>query len=591
MGLNQGQQAAVNAEQSALVVAIPGSGKSHLSIAYAIKQITSNDNSSILMISFTRAAADSLKERLKANLLPHQKRRVDATTFHSLAIKVWKKYNKPRRLILGVDTYVYIERAASIYNADEPEELLGLEEAMLLIDRFGQVKATAELSEYLKFWTVYCDLLKKEKVIDLSVIMREVVDGMVNSSIPTLSTLYGVTHMVIDEFQDCDPLQLEFVLQQHGGTHLFACGDDDQAIYKFRNSLGNQAFTRFENRSKAEVFYLSECYRCSQGILDAANEIININTFRYEKTLHSALDHDGSVSLYEVDGDMYFCLTKLLKKSPTTKNHAVLARTNLEITLLEKRLLLEDVTDYQRLGGKALLDELDVKYFIKIMYTFVHKDKRLLTEIMSYFRYPEYMISRVNVALNNESFADIVQLIFENTANKDGQKLLQKLALELPSDTASPADLAKFHAELIPLICAFRETDKIRLLEIVSDIITDRFKGSKSIKKATSSLYQQIIRPMKKGTTSDDSLVISTLHASKGLEYSTVYIINVNEDTIPKKKDEDDNLDEEVRLFYVGMTRAEQELKILFSYKKPSMFIQYLEAWADYYTLQGKPEK
>ncbi|MGR5096031.1 UvrD-helicase domain-containing protein [Vibrio maritimus] len=586
--LNAEQSCAVQQTSHTLIVAIPGSGKTHLSIEYAKRIVTESLYDAVCMITFTDAAAQNMLKRVKKKLNIPEQKRVVTCTFHSAAWRIWRHMNPHRRLIMDNDRRVYVERAMRSVG------WVDLEEAEEALEQLGCSSVHRRFDEHtIALYEKYRQYLEQDKVIELSVVMRDVVEGMQQGHYPSLKALYGTSHLVIDEFQDTDTLQYEFVMTHFlQGCTIFAIGDDDQSVYRFRNANGIMNLENFVKDIDGKVLPLITCYRCPQEILDAANCVINHCFKRYDKQLISALDRKGEVTLVEYQNASLDKLITQVAKN-TSENHkpegqAILARTNRTLTEFEMTLQEYGVTNYVKLGGKRFLDLFYIRFYLRMLYTFSQKSYSHLIESLAYFEVSESALDEVRKDMREHDFTEVIgQFVirchepqYKRTHGISDELIdfLHTVTIDGFPEFENASDIAYFQRGIVEMLSIKNAGDLESLLRF-TDMLTRMASKNLSLQPIIHHFYSQLQKKKRSADTDfKGKLVLSTLHGSKGLEFQHVSILHCVEGHIPFLESHDtplldDEHDEEARLFYVGMTRAEQSLTLYTMANKASRYI------------------
>ncbi|WP_299021304.1 ATP-dependent helicase [uncultured Photobacterium sp.] len=582
--LNPDQQLVVDAEGHVMVVAIPGSGKTEVSSRYAERKLLDDTANVIAMLTFTDAAARGMGARLDKNLSRSIRSRAISSTFHSCAIKLWRQAYSSRPILMGVRQEMLIERVMREVSSRQ----LKLSDGVAIIDEMGRelkLKRSKHTKAQLRLFDAYCTLRDKEGYTDFNEISRQVILGMREGRVPSLMDTDGVTHICADEFQDSDPLQYHFLLEHaRRGVTIITVGDDDQSIYRFRNACGFENFVNFQQDLGATAYSLKICYRCYPRILETADRLISFNEERIDKVLSSHFPSGGNVTVTGFDTEesqTSHIISSVLAKP---REVAVLARTNLELDGIE--LMLSSMTDRKitRLGGKSFWENMHAIGYLQAVTLATNPFKtELLPEILGYMQSCESVIDEAKAMIANKLSRDDIfqQLLSRDNLNGSVRNYLHYVISKSLPATADGQANAEWQRELVLFLSQSRYLKSTGIAGSISDVLTKKAKGMGSLYKAVNDMANNVLfYPTKKNTViSPDDIVISTLHGSKGLEFGRVYIINIHENKIPAE-DKDglglEHIEEERRLFFVGITRAEKELNMSFV-KEPSFFLKECE--------------
>lgn len=600
------EQAAVIAEpnQSKLVCALPGSGKTHTTISLA-ENILKIPNSKTLMVTFTNAAASEMQSRIESRLGPAASNRVIAKTFAKVMLEQHKPIAAGRRLILGGELTSYVLRVFRKLKIC----ISNLQYYQQVFDEFGR-----DLNWQPKPGNMICqayielqNLLAIYNRVDLNTVAKEVVYALQTKAIKPLN----YTHYLLDEFQDTDAIQYNWLMAHKADNRYFTVvGDDDQSIYSWRGAIGYQNMIQFKKDFKAKAFLLSTCFRCSPLILGRAQHLIEHSDNRIQKDMKSSKTEKGSFteSIYRKEYISPF--TKSLSMRDEMKSvsdsrkselknaeeyrfvvdqlqedfhsWAVLCRTNVHLDNLE-RAFSERGIPAVRLGGKSIFDSPNVIAISKLLYGVTHH--RSINEViegLGWLGECEQSLQSMLytgrthgfTALNDTKWLSITQQL---------QDLCSKISHSTQTEDGAIYTLNTFFAALRKHTSDSQFQDqKGREASIdLIERITLSMKGT--LTKRAETLFDLACNSGKrKNQDTEGKIVLCTLTGSKGLEWPKVFIMNVNSDLIPSLKDEVDSesiekkIEEERRLLYVGITRAEDECVIHYHEGKASMFIDEL---------------
>ncbi|MCT8877553.1 ATP-dependent helicase [Shewanella xiamenensis] len=598
MGLSDEQARAVkSSDQHNLIVALPGAGKTFTMISF-IENLVQIPENKILALTFTKAAAEEMKSRIGKKVMGLQRKQVHISTFHSLILKQTQRhpYFSGRKLINGNTADRVTAHIAESYRVP-----LDISEEVNIVEtvthsktgkefREPKIKITAVpfrvvskwlLSEYIAtphheevevdysyvfprgiddFYQYYLEQLAKLKYWPMDVMCVEITRALMMGDIEPISC----THLIVDEYQDTDKVQYEWI-KCHGiaGTKLTVVGDDDQAIFSFRGSLGVDGMRLLQADFDVNYHTLSICFRCGNEILSAAGNLVSFNKERIEKNMLSGAKEDGDVYLHafvEADEEMIHLCEGLLEN--IGRSRAVLARTNKELDVIESYLTSNDI-ECNRMNGSSIWESDNLRIYLHFMGTILQVNSaEHLTPIL---------------VLLNESQDNILEI----------NSTLQGLGFgHCDVDTAKWLEMTKKLYHLCQEswhLASTTDTDKMR--ELV-ERVSNQFGGimSKSVKDF-SSLFSDILismngsslanrveaieemcRRRKKKTMSNDEVVLTSFHGSKGLEWDCVWLVGLDADNIPHRmpnvKINDVNVEEERRLLYVAMTRAKTRLNL-----------------------------
>lgn len=608
-GLNPPQREAVlHGDGPLLILAGAGSGKTRVitsRIAHLIRE-RGVDPSTILAVTFTNKAANEMRERLE-RMLKIPLKRLWISTFHSASVRILRQhihelgykrtfviYDETDRssLIkacmsdLRIDAERYQPRAISGRISALKNNLQDEEQFAKSSGHFGFEEAVSRV------YTLYQEKLRESDGLDFDDLLMLTV-RLFERHPETLRYYQQLfQHILIDEYQDTNHAQYRLVrllTQQH--KNLCVVGDDDQSIYKFRGADITNILNFEKDFPDAKVITLEQNYRSTQNILGAAGAVVARNTGRKRKELWTQKRGGDTIVCYkatdEKDEARYICRTiqKEVDTGRSLREIAILYRTNAQSRALEDALRNWG-TPYRIFGGLRFYDRKEIK------------------DIIAYLR-----------VLQNP--ADIVSLrrIINVPARGIGDTTLDKLELaaaqsgvglyQVVADPATieitPSAKRKLR-EFTELIERMREAmTGLTLTDLVRKVVHDtgyvtaleqdktvesriRIENLNELVTATEDFQEQtrgaglpefldqvaLITDLEQQTSGEknvrnaDSVTLMTLHNAKGLEFSVVFLAGMEEGLFPHSRsaESDEELEEERRLCYVGITRAKERLFI-----------------------------
>lgn len=563
MKYNAHQLECIECEDNLLIVAPPGSGKTGTLVAKAVR-ILERPGTVVGMVTFTDAAAKEMRHRIADAVGPAVARRVYVETFHKHAILQLRAAGKLGRLITPQEqTGILLQAiAASEDKKQLPDAMAELEAAKANLAFSGEESTLV---------TAYQRILRRYRAMDLMDVLRMAVLGMRDGSIKPLK----VTHLLGDEFQDADQTQLEWIME-HGanGAVLTCVGDDDQAIYSWRGSMGYDGMMQFKERAQAKHVNLEVNYRSLVEIIQASQAVIVHNVNRIPKKVLGSRRGEGTVEKFEASttsDEADQVVARVLRDltgqdgckqlPPEAKvprgRWAVIARTN--IALMPTAIALRAAgIPYSRPGGKDVLEG----------------SFRTLLLLLTAIQTADPLT--IDSALLGMGFSRLHLEVLHSGLGDDFSAILEG---ELPElQDFHPEDATRIQRLCCDLLPAWRERARLGHYRLVVDAVADYFsKGGLVAPNEQDDFTQNVQRLKARGgslvamaapfldpqkTEAGDGVVLHTMHSSKGLEYDNVIVIRCNEGTIPTSK-EPVNVEEERRLFYVAMTRARLSLTVM----------------------------
>ena len=399
-------------------------------------------------------------------------------------------------------------------------------------------------------------------------------------------------YILIDEFQDINHLQYDIVrMLAKPRDNLFIVGDDDQSIYHFRGAKPEIMLNFTKDYPKAETVLLDINYRCTKNVLQAAMNVVGCNQIRFKKRLSTPNEQGKPVKVMEFDNprEEYMCVVAALKKrlerGEQIENTAILLRTNQEAEGLINALM-----EYQvPFTMKEQLPNLFRHWICRSILAYLEmaagdRSRKNFLEIMNrpnrYVSREALKNSQINFVQLREYYKDKDWMCDRITTLETHLKILGTLS---PFAAINFIRKGMGFEEYLREYAQYRKIKPEELLETL-DRIHESAKGMKTLAKWQAYIEEYTKRlneQARKQQDKKEGVTISTLHAVKGLEYDIVYILNVNEGSIPYRKAVlAEAVEEERRLFYVGMTRAKKKLVLAYvkrQYEKerePSRFLE-----------------
>ena len=586
-----------------MVLAGPGSGKTSVIVERTAYMINEGKipASSILVVTFSRAAATEMKERF-LKFVGQDRSEVTFGTFHGIFYGILKAaYHLSAANILSEEEkYNILREMTEKYGQEMAQEGDFLEE---IAKEISVVKGNCISPEHYyasccsdeifrDIFRGYKQTLKAKRKLDF--------DDMILCCYELFSQRPDIlnawrrkfVYILVDEFQDINSLQYK-ILQMLAApaNNLFIVGDDDQSIYHFRGARPEIMLNFTKDYPKAETVLLDVNYRCSKNILHTAMEVISCNTKRFKKQLTTPNEEGMPVTCKEFDNprEEYMCVVAALKKrlerGENLENTAILLRTN-----QESEGLINALMEYQvPFTMKEQLPNLFRHWICRSILAYLEmsagdRSRKNFLEVMNR---PNRYISRealkntqINFEQLREYYKDKDWMCDRITTLETHLKILGTLS---PFAAINFIRKGMGFEEYLREYAQYRKIKPEELLETL-DRIHESTKGMKNlaqwqvyIEEYTKRLNEQA----RKQQDHREGVTISTLHAVKGLEYDIVYILNVNEGSIPYRKAVlAEAVEEERRLFYVGMTRAKKKLVLSYvrhQYEKerePSRFLE-----------------
>ncbi len=620
--LNPKQREAVKYTQGpCLVIAGAGSGKTKV-LTYKIAYLMSENNVkpwNILAITFTNKAANEMKERVQA-LVGDAINDIWLGTFHSICVRILRKFidrigydtsfvifdsSDQKTLVknclkeLNIDSKLFTEKSLLTDISNAKNEMLTPEQYCEKYSGDYRKEVTG------KVYTLYQKRLKDNNAVDFDDIINFTIKILTDN--PDVLTYYSekFQYVLVDEYQDTNKAQFTLVtLLASKYGNITAVGDNDQGIYSFRGADISNILNFEKDFPGTKIVKLEQNYRCTGNILKAANAVIKHNENKYEKKLWTEND-DGELPYIYCGDDEYqeanFIVEKLnhLRREEYYKysDFVVLYRMNSQSRAIEDILRREDIP-YKIVGGLKFYERKEIKDTIAYLRLINNQSDNLsLTRIINE---PKRGIGKTsldnieNMAIENEtSMYEIIKnadkyipRIYSNTRS------FIEVIEELKSLDLSVSELIKTVLNKSGYTQSLKDENTVEAetrIENIEEFLTVAIEFEKeSADKSLNEFLQSISlsSDTDKLEDTDDMVTLMTLHSAKGLEYPVVFLVGMEEGIFPgyKSMDNPQDLEEERRLFYVGITRAKQSLFLSFakkrtifgstSYNPPSRFVK-----------------
>ncbi len=565
-----------------LVLAGPGCGKTAV-ITGRIKNLIENgvSPSSILVVTFTRAAAAEMKERfLRLNGSGNEK--VSFGTFHGIFYRILKEeYHLSSENILGEDVKFSFIKNVLLKNYEE-----GCFENELtagMIREISYIKGNGISSENYYSTTVPNDLFKKifseyrrwtreNRKLDFDDITTAVYQLMAENRPILEKWQKRFEYIMVDEYQDINRLQDRIIKKlAEPSNNLFVVGDDDQSIYRFRGSDPEIMLSFPKEFKDCKIVRLSDNYRSSRSIIDAASAVISENKRRYDKKLTPHNENDSRLNLRVLDDikkemeELSTGIRRDIDSGAAYRDIAVLVRTNFGARAAIEKLMSDRIPFEAEQEVPCIFDHFIAKDVIAYMNIANGSDKR--DDYLRICNKPNRYISR-NAFYESRVRFESLYCFYED------RSWMWKRLEELEGGLHELKDMPPYGAiRYIRKVIGYDEyirdyalKNKVPPEELfeLADELSESAREYQTFEEWLEHIenYREKIRSAR-SVENDNTVKISTLHSCKGKEYDIVYILDVNDGVIPYHKARlDREIEEERRLFYVGMTRAKNRLNI-----------------------------
>ena len=585
-----------------MVLAGPGSGKT-LVITYRVKWLIENAGvypSNILVITFTRAAAEEMKKRFFM-FDGMENAPVTFGTFHSIFFMILRyAYRYTAANIIREDVKRrYIKEMTEnmeLEIEDENEFLSGIineisyvKGEMMSLSYYHSNNCSDEL--FAQIYEGYEKRLREENLIDFDDMLVFCYELLKERE--DIRTLWQnkFQHILIDEFQDINKVQYEIIRMLAGkGDHLFIVGDDDQSIYRFRGARPEIMLGFEKDYPEAKKVILNTNYRCSEEIVEGAEHLISHNTKRFPKNMQAARGSKVPITFRNLKDAGEECTDILkgirfyYKKGIPLEDMAGIFRTNTQPRLLVGRLMEYNIPFQMRDVIPNIFDHWiarNILTYIKL--AMGNRDRKLFLQVMNR---PKRYISR---SMITEPQVDLKKLKQQTFGKKWLYEKIDKLEMDLyllrkmePYAAIQYIRNGIGYEDYMNEYAQFRRMNPDDLEEVLNQI-QESAKEYHSFEEwfaYIESYGEELRKQMEAGRQQKSGVTLTTMHSSKGLEYEVVFVMDINEGVTPHKKAvKEADLEEERRLFYVAVTRAKTYL-FLYSvkelYQKDAQISRYI---------------
>lgn len=591
MSFNPSQYEAIrHADGPMLVLAGPGSGKTLVITQRTKNLITEHgvDPAGILVITFTKAAASEMRERF-FRLMEGQSPPVTFGTFHAVFFSILRQaYNYRAENIVREEQRVQCIRAIiAKHRVDYEDEA---EFIQMMLGEIGMVKNTGiSIANYYsnncaeevfrRIYSEYHEYLYRHRLIDFEDMLVYTYELFRERPDILAAWQRKFSYLLIDEFQDINRIQFDVMKMLAGERgNLFVVGDDDQSIYRFRGAKPEIMLHFKEDFPEAKMVLLDTNYRSQGHIVTQSLNLIGHNRERFEKRIRAAKEPQDAVeyAVFESQREENLRIVRdiadAVERGRNFSDFAVLFRTN-----TQPRLLMEQLLEYNiPFRTRDRIPNLYEHWIARDIFAYIRiamgsRERRDFLQIMNR---PKRYLSRESLDEETVAF-DVWEWFYEE------QPWVAERIRKLERDSKmlgrmNPYAAVNYIRKAIGYdeFCAeYAEYRRIRVDDLydVLDELQESAKGIADYNAWFSHIEEytkELERLHRDQTQQKDNVALATLHSSKGLEYENVYLIDVNEGVMPYKKAVlPADIEEERRMFYVGMTRAKKNLH-LFSVKQ-----------------------
>lgn len=585
--LNESQyEAVVNTEGPVLVLAGAGSGKTRVvtyKIAYLVKEIGINPFN-ILAITFTNKAANEMKERAE-ELLERSINGMWIGTFHSICVRILRKHYSSNFTIYDTqDSVNLIKRIIKDRNLDsdqfKPKSIknrisdfknkgMGVKEFQEFAGSDFYLKIVGEI------FFDYEAAMKEANALDFDDLLLKTVK--IFEANPSVCEEYSskFDYIFVDEYQDVNDIQYKFIKAiSHVHNNLTVVGDENQSIYAFRGA-NLENILNFERDFKgAKVIYLNQNYRSTKSILDAANHLILNNPQKYKRELLATKADDEKVKCYNLmtgDDEAYKVLEIIENLKDSGEKYsdiAILYRTNNQSRAFED-VFVRNSVPYEIIGGIRFYDRKEVKDVLAYL--------KLLNNPFDSVSF-ERIVNTPRRGVGPKTLGDLNEYrlvtgkdyfeTFSDIGTKSAKQFGEDfIKIREVMNDVSLSELVEIVLEkseyLKELKVSKNPEDESRVQNVYEFVSYVKEYENKNPESELSEMLNEIsLLSDIDQSKEEDKVVLMTVHSSKGLEFRNVFVVGLEEGLFPSRMSMEDEKDveEERRLFYVALTRARDRL-------------------------------
>ncbi|WLR54900.1 DNA helicase PcrA [Mesobacillus subterraneus] len=605
-GLNPEQQKAVKTvDGPLLLMAGAGSGKTRVlthRIAYLMVEKGVNPYN-ILAITFTNKAAREMRERIQ-KMMGGAADDIWISTFHSMCVRILRRdidrlgYNRNFTILDSTDQQSVIKSILKDKNMDpkkyDPRAILGTissaKNELITPEEYAKTAGDYFSQKVSDVYTEYQRRLRKNNALDFDDLIMTTITLFIR--VPEVLEYYQrkFQYIHVDEYQDTNRAQYMLVkLLAQRFQNLCVVGDSDQSIYRWRGADITNILSFEKDYPRASVILLEQNYRSTKKILLAANMVIQNNMNRKPKNLWTENAEGNKIMYYRADseqGEAQFVIGKIqeqMRNGRKLSDIAILYRTNAQSRVIEESFLKSNI-DYSIVGGTKFYDRKEIKDILAYLRLISNPDDDI--SLQRIINVPKRAIGSTSIdkIANFATMHDLSMFQALETIEMIGlSPKAEKAAAEFRNLVSNYTHQQEYLSvtELVEevldktgyrdMLKAEKSLESQSRLENIDEFltVTKSFEESSEDKSLVAfltdlALVADIDRLDDDGEQKTDFVTLMTLHSAKGLEFPVVFLIGMEEGVFPHSRSlmEEDEMEEERRLAYVGITRAEEELFI-----------------------------
>ena len=615
-GLNEPQaQAVAHIDGPLMIIAGAGSGKTRV-LTYRTAHLIAKgiDPFNILLLTFTNKAAGEMRQRIE-KVVGHDAKAIWMGTFHSVFAKILRFEGKAlgytsdfsiydaddsksviRAIVKerGLDDKVY--KANMVFNRISGAKNRLISADMYLADPIVQADdAAARLPEIGKLYKSYVDRCFKANAMDFD-------DLLFNTNIlfrdfPTVLNKYQhkFRHVMVDEFQDTNVSQY-LITRKLSAVHQNICvvGDDAQSIYAFRGANIQNILNFERDHPDLTTIRLEQNYRSTQAIVKAANSVIAKNKGQLRKEVWTDNEEGHLIEVIKASSDneegrlvSTSIFEQKMQQGLSNNDFAILYRTNAQSRSFEEQLRKLNIK-YRIIGGLSFYQRKEIKDLLGYLrFTINQQDEEAFKRIINLPKrgIGDTTVAKITVTAAEKGISpwEVLSNIQQYNAGRwtaaiEGfSDLIKSFKLMVEKDKKDAYEIASHIAKASGILKELHEDKTVEGLSRVQNVqellnsIKQFVDNPENEEKDLSSFLQQVslltTADTNEGEGENDRVTMMTVHGAKGLEFKQVYIVGLEEDLFPSQMmlESRDDLEEERRLFYVAITRAEKRLYISYA--------------------------
>lgn len=598
------RKAVVTTEGPLLIMAGAGSGKTRV-LTHRIAYLIATRKAppwAILAITFTNKAAREMQERV-SQLVGQEGKDIWVSTFHSMCVRILRRdierigFSSSFSILDSTDQLSVIRNCMKDLNIDtkkfEPKAVQAMistaKNELITPQQYEQKIGDYFEGIVAKVYTMYQKRLRQNNSLDFDDLIMKTIELF--KEVPDVLDFYQkkFSYIHVDEYQDTNRAQY-MLCKLLANKHHRICvvGDSDQSIYRWRGADITNILNFEEDYPEATTIFLEQNYRSTSNILNAANAVIALNTGRKPKNLWTDKGDGDKIKVYRASSEHdegYFVTSEIhnsIKRGRSYRDHAILYRTNAQSRVIEETLIKSDIP-YQIVGGIKFYDRKEIKDLLAYLRLLSNPDDDIsLTRIINV---PKRGIGDTTVgklaAAAAERGISIFRLLYTvddlgfsgRTRNALVEFYDMIAALHQMVEYLSVTELTEKLLEMTQYRLELQNENTIESrsrLENIDEFLSVTMEFEKNNEDKTLVAFLTDLALISDIDTMNDeeedqpgdAVILMTMHSAKGLEFPVVFIIGMEEGVFPHSRAFQDNeeLEEERRLAYVGITRAEERL-------------------------------